>query len=691
MNDENLNQMSGINEAERNALVSEESSVTETRESMPEEPKVEETRRLTPEEPTKEPGGGGFLVALLIIAIIALLGTCVYGVFYGSSKGEKFIDMVMDDYIFEMPLEMIEVGKNDGKVTSEVSVDAATLLSAVGADIESIDKLIVVTEQNKKGEDMSGKLSVKIDSSEIASIDYAKTGDLVGIKVPDLFEEYIVVRNDNLKALAEKFGVSGEDLNAIPDKISEEELMKTYSETLEAQSIDSRKLEKVLEKYKKPLMNAFEDNLTSERNQLLTIKNEELSFTKHTLSLTEKALYEVAKDMLEIAKNDKELYELIKEQELEDFDYETFEEWQSDIVYSLENADETIADASDETLCELSVYVKDGDTYAIELVFVQEEILARLAGLNEKNSSYIELALEYTTSDDQSVKFIYETEKDADQYESEFKVSAKVDSIDINIDILKETITYEKDASLEKIEESDAFVLNDEDMTDIENKLLEILEKSSTYLETITGRLPAGLVEEFSSTEEDYPDYDYDYSYDDEFDFDSDYDYTEDFELKVDQVYVLEDSNAKYEKIKLNAAKAEVIALMGEPTFEDTYEDEEYYYWSDEYYNEHSVVIENGVVTRKSRDIDSSSYNGIQLSSEIGTTIADLDAVIGSVKEDMTLAEVEAILGNKYIEVEKAVDGETEYVWYDVNENNVSIIFDENNVVDFIGFVWGSY
>ena len=301
MNDENLNQMSGINEAERNALVSEESSVTETRESMPEEPKVEETRRLTPEEPTKEPGGGGFLVALLIIAIIALLGTCVYGVFYGSSKGEKFIDMVMDDYIFEMPLEMIEVGKNDGKVTSEVSVDAATLLSAVGADIESIDKLIVVTEQNKKGEDMSGKLSVKIDSSEIASIDYAKTGDLVGIKVPDLFEEYIVVRNDNLKALAEKFGVSGEDLNAIPDKISEEELMKTYSETLEAQSIDSRKLEKVLEKYKKPLMNAFEDNLTSERNQLLTIKNEELSFTKHTLSLTEKALYEVAKDMLEIA------------------------------------------------------------------------------------------------------------------------------------------------------------------------------------------------------------------------------------------------------------------------------------------------------------------------------------------------------------------------------------------------------
>lgn len=673
MNDENLEQMSVIGEAEESTLT-------------PEESKGANVRRLTPDEPTSGSGGGGFVVALIVIAIIALLGTCVYGVLGGGSKGEKFIKMLTDDYIFEMPLEMVEVRNNDGKVISETSVDAATIFGMLGVEIDSIDDIAVVTEQNKKGEDVSGKVSIELNSSEIVSVGYAKTGDLFGIKVPDLIEEYIVVENDNLKALAEKFGLSGEELDAIPNKITAEELEKTYSEALEAQSVDSKKLEKILKKYKKPLINAIENNLVNEKNQALTIENEEISLTKHTLSLSEKALYEVVRDLLEIAQNDEDLYELINEQDVEEFEYESFEEWQSNIVYSLEQAETEIESASDAVLCELNVYEKGGNTYAIELAMVEEDVLVRLAGLNKENNSYIEVVLAYTNSDDENVKFIYETEKTNNKYESDFTVSAVVDSIDVNLNIFKYTLTFENTASLEQIKVADAFVLNDEDMTAIENKMTEISGGLPTYIETISQRLPAELLGELTAVE-----YDYDSSTEENTDFDYDYDYSEEFELQVDQIYVLADSDATYENIKLNSTKDEVMALMGEPTYEDSYEDEEYYYWSDEYFNDHSVNVENGVVVRKGRSISSSSYDGIKLSSEIGTTLADLNAVIDSVEEGMTLSQIEAILGDKYIEVGRNTDGECEYTWFDVAENNVTIEFDANNVATYVPLVWPSF
>lgn len=680
MNDENLNQISGISEAERTTLT-------------PEEPGVSSNSRLTPDEPTTGSGGGGFLVALLVIAIVALLGTCVFGAFGGRSKGERFIKMLTDDYILEMPLEMAKVRNEDGKVISEVSVDASAILSLAGVEIESIDDIAIVTEQNKKGNDISGKVAFEIDASEIVSVDYAKTGDLYGIKIPDLIEEYIVIENNNLKALAEKLGLSGEKLEAIPNKITEDELRKTYSDTLEAQSVDEKKLEKVLEKYKKALIESIENNITNEKNQKLTIKNQELSFTKHTLSLSDKAVYEIARDILVIAQNDEDLYELIKNQEVEDFEYSSFEDWQNDIIYSIEQTDMALEGASNDVLCELNVYVKGGNTYAIELVFVEDEVLIRLAGLNEKSNSYIEVAIAYTNSDAENVKFICETEKFDNKYVSNFVINAMVDTIDVNMGIFKNTLTYEKSASLDQIKASNAFVLNDEAMTAIEDKMLEIQNGLLPYIETISKRLPAGFIEEFSAVEDEYSDYDYDFSLGDEedIDFDSNYNYSEEFELQGEQVYVLPDSDATYKNIKLNSTKDEVIALMGDPTFEDSYEDEEYCYWSDEYYNEHSVKIVNGVVVRKSRSIDSSSYDGIQLSTEIGTTLDDLEAVIDSVKEDMTLAEIEAILGKKYIEVERNIDGECQYTWFDVKENNVTIEFDANNVATYVGMVWSSY
>lgn len=680
MNDENLNQISGINEAEMPTFT-------------PEEPNISSNSGLTPDEPTNTSGGGGsFLVAVLVIAIVALLGTCVYGALDGGSKGERFVKMLTDDYIFGMTKEMTELSMKDGKVKSELTIDAGTIFSTLDVELESVDDLILLNEQSKKGTDLSGRIAFKLDSSEIASIDYAKTGDMFGIKIPDLIEEYIVIENDNLKELARKFGLSEEEIETIPDKITEEEINKLYSETLEKQNIDSKRAEKILQKYKKPVSNSLSDNITSEKKQEITINGETISCTKHTLSISEKSISEMIMSILNVAKDDKDLYELAKEQKVEDMGDITFEEWQEEIQDSIEQGKMSLESASNDVIGELNVYVKGGDTRAIEFVFPENDILIKISGTNKNNTSYIDVAIEYIEESDDSVRVTFETEKEKDKYETNVNVKVNIDPMNVSMNVFKYTLEYDKEVSLDKINESNAFILNNEDMSAIEDKAMDIQNELVSYLGKIYNRLPAELVEDLSKIQESTSDLDYDLSLGDEedVDFDSN-DYSEKFELKEAQKYILNDSTAKYESIKLNSTKEDVLALMGKPTYEDSYEDEEFYYWSDEYYNDHSVKIENGVVVRKGRSISSSSYDGIQLSTEIGTKIPDLEAIADSIKEDMTLSEIKAILGDKYIETERDTEGYYTYEWYDVKENSISVEFNKNNVASYVGLVWPSY
>ena len=144
--------------------------------------------------------------------------------------------------------------------------------------------------------------------------------------------------------------------------------------------------------------------------------------------------------------------------------------------------------------------------------------------------------------------------------------------------------------------------------------------------------------------------------------------------------------------MKLGMTQDEIIALMGEPDSNETYGSMTFLNWNnDEYYIEHSVIVEDGVVTEISRNLSSSSYDNIQLSTELGTEVESLEAIIDNVKEEMTFDEVKAILGDKCFESERTNLGEVTYTWYDKAEKYVEVAFDEEGKVWYVGIVWGSY
>lgn len=135
--------------------------------------------------------------------------------------------------------------------------------------------------------------------------------------------------------------------------------------------------------------------------------------------------------------------------------------------------------------------------------------------------------------------------------------------------------------------------------------------------------------------------------------------------------------SATYEGVKYGMTQKEIVTLLGEPDYEFIVPATTILRWKTENGVEYKVRIEEGNVQEISRDLESSSYDNIQLSTEIGTEIEDLKIIANDLKDGMEISEVTKILGDKYIELCKQEDYLVN-VWYDKLENFIEISFEKS-------------
>ena len=158
-----------------------------------------------------------------------------------------------------------------------------------------------------------------------------------------------------------------------------------------------------------------------------------------------------------------------------------------------------------------------------------------------------------------------------------------------------------------------------------------------------------------------------------------------DFNLKVPQVHVLQDSTQKYNDVLIGSSFEDAKEKLGEPLQKDEYKVLTYYTWNlDESGNiklKVSVKNEENKVSEKTLLLFSNADEGYQISKELGTEIQDLQTEMEKINEGMTLDEVIQILGEKYIEESCNEENYKIYVWYDINENSVELSFNEENVL----------
>lgn len=576
------------------------------------------------------------IVLGLVILILVVFAVIKSGIF--KSNGQKLVELLTEDqYAVELITNRVDKLSTDGEKKYNITL-SNNFLSLLDSTFSLLGTDLVLDANTiNKGNNFDISAKLNIGSIELQSLEMIKEKDTYAISVPNVFENYIAVDEDNAQEIAEKLGfISGDE--------SEDSNLND----------DTKKF---LKKYGRILASSIDEYIKIEYETIEI--NWRKIYTKHyILNVGDKEFARIKLDLLEKLKDDDEsiafIVKFVKANtELSDSVKEAFtEERLKEDILSLYN--ETLDNIdninSDTNIIEVNVYESSGKAVKTILKIQTNDSIyeVKLDSISDEQNDYITLSLNIL---DMILNFEYKGSLNDDNYEGEISIStdgAITRMLTLNVEEVKNSV-----AQIRKIKDLNALVLNEASDEELKNLKTEI-------------EINLGITEDVNPYQ------------------DANKILYEEGEFILDnpeaRVKVLEASKEAYNKINLNMTRDEVIAIMGEP--KDSFEDEssEYVGW---YYKDSdsiylvSIVLEEGKVDVVYNDIKSSMEDNVQISLELGTEIEELNEVIQNIEIGMTKDEVISLLGDKYVEVYKDKSNYVGSKWYDKNENSVIIVFDD--------------
>lgn len=585
----------------------------------------------------------GLVALVLVVLVCAVIGNSF------NSKSNKLLKMLFDDNMFASLESIFNMAEEDKNISSNLEIDIDKISEAMGEDSLNFGTIGLTQNSLIKDEGINVDVGLTLSSNEIATASLIASKEGLGVAVPGLFDEYIVIKNENLKDLAEKLGIDSGDIE------------NSYN-YMESNLTDTFKYTKTLKPYLKVIEKEASDYITTEKSNV-TIKDTTLQTKATTLKLDEKATAYICRALLKKAINDKDFYEFVKEYAT-NVTVPEWEEWNNTIKEYADKFDELIKENNFTSpgAFTLTAHQVKGDTVAIVFETKEfediEDTLISLSSLTNKDEDYLELAVNY---EDSISKLYLVNAKSKNKLDGNIGFSY----MDNNVDFINYSIEKsDENGELKGLDSVDTFVLNDESKEAIYDKMDEIAENLDTYVETVMGKLPENvsnlLANIINSSDDDG--------------------YSDDkFELDVPQVEALPELKEKYGKISIGMKKDELLTALGTPDETKESGNSEYLYWYHSTLGEFYYVcaeVSKGLVTGKELEATSASFDGVQISKELGTTLEDLETALDNVKTDMTLKQVVNILGSNYLEIERYESGNYDVVWYDINENHVVLSFD---------------
>lgn len=313
------------------------------------------------------------------------------------------------------------IKENNYKEIGTTNLDLLSLLSSQDSDYEYVLK----TEFEKDVTNNKSKipLTLSYKNHDLMRGEVLINNDLYGLNIDGLTEKPIAVKNENLKTLADKIGIT--DSDKIPNtfkKINIENLNMTES------------LNTIFGKYVESLEESFEKNAyTKERNIKTTIETIEYKANRFTLYLTYEEFYNLVKDYTLKMKTDESLKGFLSEKF--NISNKALEEYLDNVNLEVDNILNIHGKA--EIMC-INVYEKDNNFLKLELV--------------SDNINY-EL---YNYKDEDSVKFVYSynnIDKTTRKTSASMKITIENTFDDTSCDVI---ITYNDKKKTENIEEANS-------------------------------------------------------------------------------------------------------------------------------------------------------------------------------------------------------------------------------------------
>ena len=159
------------------------------------------------------------------------------------------------------------------------------------------DKNIAKNTENQSSSENSNESNNK--EQNIMEVEYIKNDNNYGIRFSDLFKQYLLVENNNLKDLFRKIGYSEQELENVPDSIEINDI------TLSDIKFTEDEIKQLSEKYSEIInKKVSKEKLEKNSKQVITINEKNITTNAYILKLTNEELNNLYVDLLESLKQD---------------------------------------------------------------------------------------------------------------------------------------------------------------------------------------------------------------------------------------------------------------------------------------------------------------------------------------------------------------------------------------------------
>lgn len=414
------------------------------------------------------------LVLIIVVVVVLLMVATIFLALYlntdmlksGKTLFVKYIGKNADNLkVLESIINETEYDEQLKSNPYNINIEAkANYTQNIGTTEEntenSISQLKVTiegqTDVNNNYDYRDAKL-LKNDE-QIAQIEYLHSASDYGIKFSDLFEEYVVSENTNLKDLFRRMGYSDEQLQNIPDSINlDTEIFKELKFSDEELSSLGQKYVGIISQ------NVADTNFSKQSNQNVNINGQNYIANAYILTLTKEQLNNIYVNLLEnIAEDEIILSKFdimqnrINELSLGKVSLNLREDIVNRIKLKIQKINQSNI-GTDET--KIIVYESNGQTLRtrvetkdyqtnIDYVMLNNETFAELSILDEDNEKY-KITLSYNANSlsidindsENGTQILFKTNEQINNQtrNQNYDLEYKIDDKKININVVENT------------------------------------------------------------------------------------------------------------------------------------------------------------------------------------------------------------------------------------------------------------
>lgn len=239
------------------------------------------------------------IISIIIVILLILAGVCIF--LYLKTDMFKSNQQLFWNYAIKNN-EVADLFNNDSvkEIKNKKINNAYKINSKLDINTDSDEYSVNAITNSKNLNDIFTQVEFTKNSENIVDFNLVKKNNVVGLKMDELANGYITLKNSDLKSLAEKIGL--ENTNSFPDNIN----WGTYVDILEIQQDD---VEYISNKYMKLIINdTNKKNYEKSGSAGIKINDKIHTATTYKMTITENESKKILSDVFnELSKDSRTL------------------------------------------------------------------------------------------------------------------------------------------------------------------------------------------------------------------------------------------------------------------------------------------------------------------------------------------------------------------------------------------------